>query len=148
MRIDGFTRKKKLWKFDNIPVFQIGVGHWPLADNKWKWPIFSERSGQNGLSVAKPSPNGQSFLRYSLPWLVLVGVLERANYYVGAHNFQAFSLVIGIYLDQWNEWSRSGHLSALFGEFVPRCFKPRIDIMTKTWSKIAKSDAKHNICKV
>ena len=33
-----------------ITVFQIGVGHRPLADKNWKWPILSELSGQNGLS--------------------------------------------------------------------------------------------------
>ena len=36
--------------FEPGTVFQIGVGHRPLADKKWKWPIFSEWSGQNGLS--------------------------------------------------------------------------------------------------
>ena len=30
-------------------VFQIGVGHRPLADKNWKWPILIEIPGQNGL---------------------------------------------------------------------------------------------------
>ena len=34
-------------------VFQIGVGHRPMADKNWKWPILSERSGQNRLSKLK-----------------------------------------------------------------------------------------------
>ena len=51
---------------DYMAVFQIGVGHRPLADKNLKWPILSERSGQNGLSKLE-NPAQMADRLYGIP---------------------------------------------------------------------------------
>ena len=59
-------------------MFQIGVGHRPLADKNWKLPILSERSGQNGLSkLENPAQMARPIVFMVFrPRQVLVRVLE------------------------------------------------------------------------
>ena len=55
-----------------LPVFQIGVGHRPLADKKWKWPVLVNGPARMAYQSWETRPKWPTIFAVFRPNLVLV----------------------------------------------------------------------------
>ena len=90
-----------------VRMRSVSDWHRPFADKNWKWPILSERSGQNGLSkLENPAQMADHFFGIparASPVVLVVHVLQHADLTTSSVSYR--HLVIMYYRFPSSEWA-------------------------------------------